>query len=80
MTVWCVVGRRFIDAIFVNQRLDRRDRRFQREAAAKLPRPLVSVCSWCPDSQEQTANARANGFEVTHGMCEPCRVKFEAGR
>lgn len=25
------MGRRFIDAIWINQRLDRRDRRFQRE-------------------------------------------------
>jgi hypothetical protein len=29
------MGRRFVDAIWINQRLDRRDRRFQREQAIR---------------------------------------------
>lgn len=42
-------------------------------------RRLVSVCGWCKDAPEQTAAARAHGFDVTHGICEACRVAFEAG-
>lgn len=42
-------------------------------------RPLVSICSWCEDGPEQTAAARANGYDVTHGICPACKVKFEAG-
>ena len=34
---------------------------------------LVHVCAWCPDKEEQTASARAHGFDVSHGICESCR-------
>ena len=37
---------------------------------------LVTVCGWCPDAQEQTASARANGFDVTHGICPACEAKW----
>ena len=40
---------------------------------------LASVCAWCPDARERTIAAMAEGFQVTHGMCEPCRVRFEEG-
>lgn len=39
---------------------------------------LVFVCAWCPDRVEQTRAARAAGFEVTHGICPACELKFEA--
>jgi hypothetical protein len=40
--------------------------------------PLVKVCSWCPTAAEQTAAARAHGFEVTHGICDVCSARVEA--
>ena len=43
---------------------------------------LVKVCSWCEDAAEQTASARAHGYDVTHGLCDKCaaqmRAEFEA--
>lgn len=41
---------------------------------------LVTVCAWCPDSAEQTAAARAQGREVTHGICPSCQAKMESAR
>ena len=39
---------------------------------------LVKVCSWCPDAAEQTASARAHGYDVTHGACPACAAKLLA--
>lgn len=39
-------------------------------------RPVVSVCGWCPDHAEQTASARANGYDVTHGLCAVCEAQL----
>jgi hypothetical protein len=37
-------------------------------------KPIV-ICAWCPTfDPADPINAVA-----THGICEPCRVKFEAG-
>lgn len=33
---------------------------------------LVSVCAWCPDAKAQTEAIRAQGHEVTHGICPAC--------
>ena len=32
-------------------------------------RRLVAVCAYCPDAVEQTAAARAHGFDVTGRTC-----------
>lgn len=45
-------------------------------AAIRGPR-LVRVCAWCPDAREQTLRAVRAGHEVTHGICEACKTKFE---
>lgn len=37
---------------------------------------LIIICAWCPDNKEQTENARAHGFDVTHGMCPACKAKW----
>ena len=39
---------------------------------------LASVCAWCPDAAEQTADARAHGYEVTHSLCEACKRRMDA--
>jgi hypothetical protein len=41
------------------------------------PAPIVSVCAWCPDVQEQTQSARAHGFDVSHTICPACQARFE---
>lgn len=35
--------------------------------------PVIVLCSWCADPKDP------RHAEATHGICEPCRVKFEAG-
>ena len=40
---------------------------------------LASVCAWCPDARERTIATVAEGFQVTHGICEPCQGRFEEG-
>lgn len=32
----------------------------------------VAVCSWCSDAAEVDAWCRANGVEVSHGLCRRC--------
>lgn len=46
--------------------------------AVRPIKPFITVCGWCPDRAEQTASARAQGFEVSHGICFPCAAKLEA--
>lgn len=41
-------------------------------------KPIVTVCGWCPDRAEQTAAARALGFDVSHGMCAACAAAYQA--
>jgi len=41
-----------------------------------MEKKLVMVCAWCPDKEEQTASARAHGFDVTHGICDVCKAKY----
>jgi hypothetical protein len=38
---------------------------------------LVSVCGWCPDSAERTAELKARGLNVTHGICDACMAKWK---
>jgi len=47
-----------------------------RKVFAGERRKLVSVCGWCPDVEEQTAAARAHGFDVTHGICAACAIRW----
>lgn len=49
------------------------------ERAEQRARRFATVCSWCPDAQEQTESARANGFDVTHTICSACAARFERG-
>jgi hypothetical protein len=44
------------------------------------PSTLVTVCAWHEDAAKQTAAAMAKGYEVSHGICPACLVKFEAGQ
>ena len=66
------MGRRFIDMRSVNQRLDARDRRFQREAELRrvMQAERVPVCPMCADAPERTADARSRGRDVQHVPCE----------
>jgi hypothetical protein len=50
-------------------------RRRRHMRIAPPPSQLVTVCAWCPDKEEQTASARAHGFDVTHGICDSCKEK-----
>jgi hypothetical protein len=40
-------------------------------------RPIVTVCGWCADAAEQTASARAHGYDVSHGLCPACQAKLQ---
>lgn len=52
---------------------DRRGEGIRRALAGEHPvKPLVTVCGWCPDREDQAAAARACGFEVSHGLCAAC--------
>ena len=35
-------------------------------------KPLISVCAWCTDAAERTAEAQAQGYNVTHTICTSC--------
>lgn len=39
----------------------------------------ISICGWCPDARERTMTYKRQGVVVSHGMCEPCSVKFKNG-
>jgi len=41
--------------------------------------PIVSICGWCPNARERTLALKAEGKVVSHGMCPPCKEKFERG-
>ncbi len=38
--------------------------------------PLVSVCAWCDDAKQRTADAVLAGRVVTHGLCKSCEEKL----
>lgn len=40
-------------------------------------RRTITVCGWCPDLADQTAAARAHGYDVSHGLCAACAAKLE---
>lgn len=40
-------------------------------------RPLMAVCSYCPDAFQRTAEAHAQGYDVTHVICPACVAKME---
>lgn len=42
--------------------------------------PIVTVCAWCPREQREAAERAAaeHGAKVSHGICDPCRVRWEA--
>lgn len=44
------------------------------------PKPIISVCGWCPDKDVKTAALKAQGFQVSHGICNTCHVTFFAGQ
>ena len=69
------MGRRFIDALHVNRYLDKRDRRFQREAELRrvMHAERVPVCPMCADAPDRTADARSRGRDVQHVPCEAHR-------
>lgn len=62
---------------FQNDQRHERELAVERRATILRSRSLVSICGWCPDAQEQTIAARANGYDVTHTMCPACQIKFE---
>jgi hypothetical protein len=33
---------------------------------------MTTVCGWCPDKEQRTAEAVARGERVSHGMCPEC--------
>ena len=37
---------------------------------------LVTICAWCADGSEKTKQARANGCDVTHTICETCKAFY----
>jgi hypothetical protein len=47
------------------------------DAQRKVERRIVTVCGWCPDAPEQTAAARAHGFDVSHGICPACEKRWQ---
>lgn len=59
---------------------DRRGEDLRNALAGEVPlrRRTVMVCGWCPDRAEQTAAARAQGFEVSHGLCAVCEARAKA--
>jgi hypothetical protein len=38
----------------------------------------VTICAWCDDVRARTAMLKANGYEVSHGMCEACVNAWQA--
>jgi DNA polymerase III alpha subunit (gram-positive type) len=32
----------------------------------------VSVCAWCDNKEQKEKEAKAQGFEITHGICKKC--------
>jgi hypothetical protein len=53
--------------------------RLRNGAPPNMPRDLVKICAWCKDEHEQTAAARAQGFDVSHTMCPACSARMNAG-
>jgi len=50
---------------------------YRRAPFAERPRRrTVTVCAWCPDADHQTADARANGFDVSHTICATCADRW----
>jgi hypothetical protein len=47
---------------------------------AEKPKPIISVCGWCPDKDAKTAALKAQGYQVSHGLCHECHVKFFDGQ
>jgi hypothetical protein len=39
---------------------------------------LVTLCAWCPDAAEQTAQARRIGAVISHGICPACLRQVDA--
>jgi hypothetical protein len=33
---------------------------------------LVRICAWCDDKEQKEKEAKAQGFEITHGICKKC--------
>ena len=55
----------------------------QRHGHSEEPKeeaPIVTVCAWCPRVQREAAEraAAADGARVSHGICDPCRARWEA--
>lgn len=40
--------------------------------------PIASTCAWCPDARERTAALMAQGYQVSHGICETHAAELEA--
>ena len=40
-------------------------------------KPLVLICAWCVGAEARTAAAIAQGYDVTHGICESCLKAWE---
>lgn len=45
--------------------------------APAAEKKIVSVCAWCPDNREKTAEAKANGFNVSHTICAHCDAQLK---
>lgn len=60
----------------LDRQIAQRDAALHALMADEIPARLMTVCSWCPDAREKTAEAHAQGFQVTHSICQSCIPKF----
>ena len=56
---------RFVDSIWIRQRMDAKDRRFQRDFARRFPCPAAAVVA--PTSQAPARYCLGDDVEVTNG-------------
>lgn len=43
------------------------------------PKPIITICAWCPTKAENDRVLKANGFQVSHGICPTCKEKLMGG-
>jgi len=44
-------------------------------ARRRQPPYVATVCAWCPDVEERTADARSHGLDVSHTICPSCEAR-----
>ena len=69
------MGRRFVDQIWIKQRMDRKDARLQREARA---RAVTVVCDgWAEPRHPRIILTPGDPSRISHGMCPACATHME---